>query len=97
MSPEENGRVDLEALTRKLGEIEVTSVLVEGGSETAASFIKKGLVDKVVFFYAPKIVGADGVSMIGKLGISTINDALHVKRLHVKTIGEELIVEGFMR
>ena len=94
---EENGRVDLEILTRKLGEIEVTSVLVEGGSETAASFIRKGLVDKVVFFYAPKIVGADGVSMIGKLGISTINDALPVKRLHVKTIGEELIVEGYMR
>ncbi|HSE83499.1 MAG TPA: bifunctional diaminohydroxyphosphoribosylaminopyrimidine deaminase/5-amino-6-(5-phosphoribosylamino)uracil reductase RibD [Thermodesulfobacteriota bacterium] len=97
VSLEEGGRVDLEVLTRKLGQIKVTSVLVEGGGETAASFIKRGLVDKVVFFYAPKIVGADGVSMIGKLGIPTINDALPVKRLRVKTIGEELIVEGYMK
>ncbi|HEX3035174.1 MAG TPA: bifunctional diaminohydroxyphosphoribosylaminopyrimidine deaminase/5-amino-6-(5-phosphoribosylamino)uracil reductase RibD [Thermodesulfobacteriota bacterium] len=94
---EENGRVDIEKLMTKLGEEGITSVLVEGGSEIAASFLKKELVDKVIFFYAPKIVGADGVSMIGRLGISKISDTLPIKRVQVKTLGEELIIEGYMK
>jgi diaminohydroxyphosphoribosylaminopyrimidine deaminase/5-amino-6-(5-phosphoribosylamino)uracil reductase len=90
-----NERVDLSKLVKKLGEMEITSILIEGGSEVAASALKNRIVDKVVFFYAPKIIGAEGISMIGKLGISKVKEAFSIKRLKVKTIGEEFIVEGY--
>lgn len=93
---EKNGRVDVLNLVKKLGESEITSVLVEGGSETAASFLKNGIVDKIVFFYVPKIIGSEGVSMVGKLNISEVKDALSIKKIRVKTIGEEFIVEGYV-
>ena len=92
---DENGQVDILKLVKKLGEMEITSVLVEGGGDVGASFLKKGIVDKVVFFYTSKIIGGDGVSMIGKLGISEVKDALSIRGVKVKKIGEEFVVEGY--
>ena len=63
----------------KLGKLEIMSLLIEGGSKVAASALKSGIVDKVVFFYSPKIVGSEGISMIGELGISTIKKSLEIK------------------
>jgi diaminohydroxyphosphoribosylaminopyrimidine deaminase/5-amino-6-(5-phosphoribosylamino)uracil reductase len=94
---DESGRVDLVDLVKKLGEMEITSVMIEGGSEVAAASLKKGVVDKVVFFYAPKIIGADGVSMIGKLNISRVGEAIPIERLRLRSIGEEFLVEGYLR
>ncbi len=91
----ENGRVDVLNLVKKLGDMEITSVLVEGGGETAASFLKNGIVDKIVFFYVPKIIGSEGISMVGKLNVSEVKDALSIKKIRVKNIGEEFIVEGY--
>jgi len=92
---DENGQVDILKLVKKLGEMEITSVLVEGGGDVGASFLKKGIVDKVVFFYAPKIIGSEGVSMVGKLGVSEVKDALSIRTVKVKKIGEEFVVEGY--
>jgi len=93
---DEKRRVDILGLAKKLGEMEITSILIEGGSEVAASFLKKDLVDKVVFFYAPKIIGAEGIGMIGKLGISKVSEAFSIRKTKVKTIGEEFVVEGYI-
>ncbi len=93
---EKDGRVDVLNLVKKLGDMEITSVLVEGGSETAASFLKNGIVDKIVFFYAPKIIGSEGISMVGKLNVSDVKNALSIKKIQVKTIGQEFIVEGYV-
>jgi len=56
-SPTKNGTIDLEWLLKQLGAQEVTSLLVEGGGEVNASFLLAGLVQRVEFFYAPKILG----------------------------------------
>lgn len=96
VDPEENGRVNVLELVKKLGRMEITSVLVEGGSDTAGSFLKNGVVDKVVFFYAPKIIGSEGISMVGKLNISEVKNALTIKKIRVKTMGEEFVVEGYI-
>ncbi|MER3446402.1 MAG: bifunctional diaminohydroxyphosphoribosylaminopyrimidine deaminase/5-amino-6-(5-phosphoribosylamino)uracil reductase RibD [Candidatus Dadabacteria bacterium] len=93
---EKNGRVDVLNLIKKLGDMEITSILIEGGSETAASFLKSSIVDKVVFFYAPKIIGSEGISMVGKLSISDVKNAIPIKKIRVKTIGEEFIFEGYI-
>ncbi|MGH7909651.1 MAG: bifunctional diaminohydroxyphosphoribosylaminopyrimidine deaminase/5-amino-6-(5-phosphoribosylamino)uracil reductase RibD [Thermodesulfobacteriota bacterium] len=95
IAQDENGQVDILKLVKKLGEMEITSVLVEGGGDVGASFLKKGIVDKVVFFYAPKIIGREGVSMVGKLGVSEVKDALSIRTFKVKKIGEEFVVEGY--
>ncbi|MGH7888975.1 MAG: bifunctional diaminohydroxyphosphoribosylaminopyrimidine deaminase/5-amino-6-(5-phosphoribosylamino)uracil reductase RibD [Thermodesulfobacteriota bacterium] len=92
---DETGRIDLQKLIEKLGEMGITTVLVEGGSEVAASFLKKKLVDKIVFFYAPKIIGAEGKSMIGRLAIPKISEALTIKEVKVKTMGGDFVVEGY--
>ena len=65
---------------RKLAKTEIMSVLIEGGSKVAASALKSKIVDKVVFFYTPKIVGSEGISMIGELGIPTIKESIEVKK-----------------
>ena len=90
-----NGRVDLSKLLKKLGEMEIMNIMVEGGSKVAASFLTQSLVDKIVFFYSPKIIGADGTSMIGELGISKVREAFLVRKVRVRTIGEEFVVEGY--
>ena len=92
---DENGRVDLSKLLKKLGEMEIMNIMVEGGSRVAASFLTQSLVDKIVFFYSPKIIGADGTSMIGELGISKVREAFLVRKVRVRTIGGEFVVEGY--
>lgn len=94
INSDDRGRVDLNSLVKKLGELEITSILIEGGSEVAASALKNGIVDKIIFFYAPKIIGADGISMIGPLGISKVSEALTLGNIKLKKIGEEFVVEG---
>ena len=55
--PAKNRRVNLPAMLAELGRMEITSVLVEGGSELLGAFFETGLVDQVAFFFAPKIIG----------------------------------------
>jgi len=93
---DKDGRLNLKELVKHLGKIEITSVLIEGGSEAAASALKNGIVDKVVFFYAPKIVGSEGVSMIGELGIPTIGKSLEIKGIKITKLKDELMVEGYL-
>lgn len=67
--------LDLNAVLDGLKQRGIRGVLVEGGGETAARFIKNGLVDKLTVFYAPRIIGAEGVPMIGKLRLTRMADA----------------------
>jgi diaminohydroxyphosphoribosylaminopyrimidine deaminase/5-amino-6-(5-phosphoribosylamino)uracil reductase len=50
-------RIDFHTLVEKLGKRGLTSLLIEGGGEVAASALAAGIVDKVIFFIAPKIIG----------------------------------------
>ena len=90
------GYLNLNELMRKLAKLEIMSVLIEGGSKVAASALKNGIVDKVVFFYSPKIVGADGISMIGELGIPSIKKSLQVSNIKVTKLKDEIMVEGYL-
>ena len=93
---DKNGQLNLNELMRKLGKAEIMSVLIEGGSKVAASALKSKIVDKLVFFYAPKIVGSDGISMIGELGIPTIKKSIEIKDIRTKKIKDEIVVEGYL-
>ena len=88
-----DGHVDIKKLLKILGERDISSVLVEGGGEVYTSFLRAGLVDKIVGIIAPKILGK-GFDTIRDLGITDINRALKVKFTRVYRSGEDIVVEG---
>ncbi|MEQ9618180.1 MAG: bifunctional diaminohydroxyphosphoribosylaminopyrimidine deaminase/5-amino-6-(5-phosphoribosylamino)uracil reductase RibD [Deltaproteobacteria bacterium] len=97
ISTDRQGLLNLNELLVALGDYEITSLLVEGGSRTAAHALRSGIVDKVVFFYAPKLMGGDGLSMIGDLGISKVGNSLEIDGISIKRYGSEFMIEGYIK
>jgi len=85
--------VDLKELIKELGKSDIASVMIEGGAELSGNAIKEGIVDRVLIFTAPKIIG-NGVGAIKDLGIKKINKAIKLKNISTKKIGKDLLVEG---
>ncbi|MBI5049093.1 MAG: bifunctional diaminohydroxyphosphoribosylaminopyrimidine deaminase/5-amino-6-(5-phosphoribosylamino)uracil reductase RibD [Deltaproteobacteria bacterium] len=94
--PSQNGMVDLKALMKELGKKEIASLMIEGGSTLAASAIKQGIIDKAAIFTAPKILGKEGLPMIGDLGIRRLKHAIRLSRFECKRHGEDILVEGYL-
>jgi len=92
--PDISGNLNLKRVLRELSKMEITSVLIEGGSQVASSALNGGIVDKIVLFYSPKIVGGDGISMVSSLGIKQMNKALNFKDIYIKKFGNELMIEA---
>ncbi|MFH1187711.1 MAG: bifunctional diaminohydroxyphosphoribosylaminopyrimidine deaminase/5-amino-6-(5-phosphoribosylamino)uracil reductase RibD [bacterium] len=87
--------LNLKDLLRKLAKMEITNILVEGGGQLAGSLFDQKLVDKVMFFIAPKIVGGkDAVLSVQGCGIDKMRDAKILKNIEIKKMGEDLLVEG---
>jgi len=96
--PGENEMVDLAELLRVLGERQVTSVLVEGGGALLGSLFDRGLVDKVVAFIAPVIIGgAEAKTAVAGKGAGKIADAIRLKRVRTERLGEDMMVTGYVR
>ena len=95
--PEQNGRVDLQALMEKLGQMQITSVLLEGGAEVNASALKAGIVDKVMVFIAPKLIGGSGSpGPIGGAGIDDLSESVLLTDISVDRVGEDILVTGMI-
>jgi diaminohydroxyphosphoribosylaminopyrimidine deaminase / 5-amino-6-(5-phosphoribosylamino)uracil reductase len=91
----DNGRVDLEALCRYLGERGVASVLVEGGATLSATLLRRRLVDKVLLFVAPKIIGGDGLSVVGPCGVETMEQVIHLRDVVSQCLGNDVLLEAY--
>jgi diaminohydroxyphosphoribosylaminopyrimidine deaminase/5-amino-6-(5-phosphoribosylamino)uracil reductase len=92
--PARDGRVDLSALLSRLATLEVTSLLLEGGSELNAAFLEAGLVDRVRLFVAPMLLGGrQAPGPVGGTGRS-LKEAFRLHGVTVRTIGDDLLVEG---
>jgi diaminohydroxyphosphoribosylaminopyrimidine deaminase / 5-amino-6-(5-phosphoribosylamino)uracil reductase len=94
--PLQNKQVSWRALLKELARCGIVSVMIEGGARTAASALKEGVVDKILFFYAPKILGADALAMVEPLGITAVTKAVAVKDLSVIRSGDDLMVTGYL-
>lgn len=92
----DDGRVDLEALFGYLGEHGVASVLVEGGATLSASLLRRRLVDKVLFFVAPKIIGGDGVSVVGACGVETMEQVINFQDVVGQRLGQDFLLEAYL-
>ena len=95
--PSEDGMVDLGKLLKLLGEREITSVLVEGGGTLIGSLFDQGLVDKVVAFIAPIIIGGEGArtAVTGK-GIDKVVDSIKLKRVTTRSYDQDLMLSGYV-
>lgn len=75
---------------------EIDSLLVEGGPTLAASFLEDNLVDKVMIFIAPKIVGGrKAPSAVGGKGVDKLVNAWNLKNISIKRLGEDILIEGY--
>jgi len=87
---------DLWSVLGELGRRSIQSVLVEGGPTVAGAFIDAGLVNKVTFFIAPKIIGGSAApGAVGGSGVERMSDALVLERIEVTQRGRDLEVTGY--
>jgi len=94
---EVNDRIDMDVLMKTLGERGITSLLIEGGSRVSASALAAGVVDKVCFFYAPKILGGDdGVPILCGPGPEAIDQSIKVKDTRVMLFDDDVMIEGYL-
>ena len=91
-----NERVDLSALLDHLGQTGITSLLVEGGGRVSGSFLSEGRVDKICFFYAPKILAGEGIPMCSGPGPERMASAVALADMKVTHFGDDILVEGYI-
>ena len=96
--PDAHSKVCFKHLMEILGKREITSVLIEGGSEINASALAAGVVDKVMCFIAPKLIGGQNApGPIGGVGIHSLTEAVNLQRVSVTPIAEhDFLIEGYL-
>jgi diaminohydroxyphosphoribosylaminopyrimidine deaminase / 5-amino-6-(5-phosphoribosylamino)uracil reductase len=94
--PLTTGAVPLGSVLTRLARMGVMSVMIEGGAITVGKALAQRVVDKIHFFYAPKIIGGDGKSMVAPLGIRRLTSALTVKRPQIMKIGQDFLLSAYL-
>lgn len=97
-TPLKNERVDLVYLMKELGERKIDSILLEGGGTLSYSALKEGIVDKVMTFIAPKIIGGrDSKTPVEGDGIEFMKDAINLKSIEVQRFDEDILIQGYLK
>jgi diaminohydroxyphosphoribosylaminopyrimidine deaminase/5-amino-6-(5-phosphoribosylamino)uracil reductase len=95
---EADGRPDMPSIMRRLGQLEITSVMIEGGSTVNWAALASNAVDKVFLYYAPKILAGTGsVPFAAGAGFAHMSHAAQVRRIQLHRFGEDFAVEGYLR
>ncbi len=95
---EVDGRVDLNHLMKELGKMNIDSVLLEGGGTLNFSALKAGIVDKVVSFIAPKIIGgAESLTPVEGQGVELVGDSYELKNIEIDKIDDDILIQGYLR
>lgn len=89
-------QVDVSDVLAHLGEQQISSVLVEGGSQVNGSFLRAREIDKIITFIAPKLVGGQHApTSFGGQGIDRMDQAILLSRMTVRRLGQDLCIEGY--
>ena len=92
-----DNRIDMAALMVQLGAMGITSILIEGGSRVMGSAIQAGIVDKVLFFYAPKILGGDdGVPICRGPGPELMSQSVALNNISIHRFDDDVLIEGYV-
>jgi diaminohydroxyphosphoribosylaminopyrimidine deaminase/5-amino-6-(5-phosphoribosylamino)uracil reductase len=90
--------LDLNFLIKKLAKMDITSVLIEGGSSLNAHALWDGIVDKILLFIAPMIIGGmESFPAVGGKTFKRLEDAYRVKDARARRIGEDFLIEGYIK
>ena len=91
------GKVDLQEVVEKLGKEKIDSILLEGGGTLNFSALKEGIVDKVRFYIAPKIIGGENSkNSVSGQGFYNLDDCVNLKDMSYEQMGNEIVVEGYI-
>jgi diaminohydroxyphosphoribosylaminopyrimidine deaminase/5-amino-6-(5-phosphoribosylamino)uracil reductase len=94
---EKEGQVNLRDMMKKLARLGITNILVEGGGILIGSLFDEGLVDQVLFFISPKIIGGrEAIHSVMGRGIARMDKAIKLKDVSFRRMGEDLLVEGYV-
>jgi diaminohydroxyphosphoribosylaminopyrimidine deaminase/5-amino-6-(5-phosphoribosylamino)uracil reductase len=97
-APAVDGRPDLDRVMAELGKREITSLIIEGGAMVNWAALSAGIVDKIFFYYAPKILSGTGsIPFALGAGYRRISEAAYVQSLTLHRFGEDFAVEGYLR
>lgn len=92
-----DGRVDLNELISELGKRNIDSILIEGGGTLNYSALQAGVVDKVEFYIAPKIIGGvDAKTSVEGIGIDKLCETFNVNFGEVSRIGNDILIQGYI-
>ena len=98
MGRDDEKRVSLEEVLLELGRLEILTLLVEGGGEVIGSFFEKKYVDKVFLFLAPRIIGGkSSLTWVEGKGVKILSQTPRIEVRSFKKIGEDLLVEGYVK
>ena len=92
-----DGRIDMHAVLRRLGQLEITSLMIEGGANVNAAALAAGVVDKLFLYYAPKILALDGsIPFASGTALGGVFPS-QIKHLTLHRFGEDFAVGGYLR
>ncbi len=92
-----NGKLNLVQVVKNLGRMGVMNLLIEGGSRVAASALEAGIVNKVCYFLAPKLLGGnDGISVFNGKGPEKIHQIQELTQVSMESIGPDFLVQGYL-
>lgn len=98
VTPQKDNKVDLTYLMKRLGDMDIDSVLLEGGAALNYSALNEGIVDKIISFISPKIIGGDKAkSPVGGIGKGYIDEAIKLEDIKVSQLKEDIVIEGYIK
>lgn len=89
-----DGLLDLHDLLAQAANFGFKSLLVEGGSRLATSFLREKLVDKYIVFVAPRVIG-EGIDAVGDLAVRKLADAMELEDTSIQQLGDDLLFVGY--
>ncbi len=96
-APTRDDRIDLYRLMDRLGALGITSLLIEGGSRTLGSAFLSGVVDKIAFIFAPKILGGDdGYPICRGPGPEWMAASIPMERIRLHRFKDDIMIEGYI-
>lgn len=94
--PRDGALLSWPAVLDSLGHEQIGSLMIEGGSRVAGSALDNGIVQRINFFYGPKIIGSRGIPGVGELVSKCLSDAHLVSHLKMKKLGTDFLLDGYL-
>ena len=92
-----DGRLDLPAILQRLGQLKITSLLIEGGSTVNGTVLTSDLVDKLFLYYAPTMFGTGSIPFAAGTGFPGADQTSRITKVRLHHFGDDIAIEGYLR